>query len=49
VRTLNVDLPQQINAEQTRLEVTLSPSLAGLWWMRCLTWPAILTAASSRR
>jgi uncharacterized protein YfaS (alpha-2-macroglobulin family) len=29
-RTLKVDLPQEIDPEQTRLEVTLSPSLAGV-------------------
>lgn len=29
-RTLKVDLPEQIDPEQTRLEITLSPSLAGV-------------------
>lgn len=29
-RTVKIDLPEQIDPEQTRLEVTLSPSLAGV-------------------
>ncbi len=29
-RTLKIDLPEQIDPEQTRLEITLSPSLAGV-------------------
>src|SRR5205823_10186460 len=29
-RTLTVELPREIDSEQTRLEVTLSPSLAGV-------------------
>ncbi|MBP7936179.1 MAG: hypothetical protein KA354_16175 [Phycisphaerae bacterium] len=29
-RTIKIDLPEQIDPEQTRLEVTLSPSLAGV-------------------